>query len=218
MTLLQDTQVIVADDHPITRLAIIRAIDALPGFKVAAGVGSGHELLETLGKQACDLIVTDFAMQQSEPDEDGLRLIARLGRLYKSIPVVVFTMLTNGGVLHQLCQMGVAGLVGKDEDLAALEQTCARALGANRPYLSPGMAARLAETGELAVGVRPSVLSLKELEIVRLFARGTSLTDIARQLNRSITTVSTQKRSAMRKLHVTTNADLIAYAREQGLV
>ncbi|WP_321790036.1 response regulator transcription factor [Burkholderia pyrrocinia] len=218
MTLQQAIRVVVADDHPITRLAIIRAIDALPGFKVAASASSGHELLQVLGTQACDLIVTDFTMQQSEPDEDGLRLIARLRRLYESVPVVVFTMLTNSGALHQLCQMGVAGLVGKDEDLSALEKTCTRALGPNRPYLSSGMAARLAETGELTVGVRPSVLSPKELEIVRQFARGTSLTDIARQLNRSITTVSTQKRSAMRKLRVTTNADLVAYAREQGLV
>ncbi|AXK61887.1 MULTISPECIES: response regulator transcription factor [Burkholderia] len=218
MTVFQDTRVVVADDHPITRLAVIRAINALPGFKVVADVGSGHDLVRILTEQACDLIVTDFTMQQSEPDEDGLRLIEKLRRLHESIPVVVFTMLTNGGILHRLCQMGVAGLVGKDEDLAALEKTCTLAPGPNRPYLSPGMAARLAQAGELAVGAISSRLSPKELEIVRLFALGTSLTDIARQLNRSITTVSTQKRSAMRKLHVTTNADLIAYAREQGLV
>jgi two-component system, NarL family, captular synthesis response regulator RcsB len=219
MMLLQDNKVIVADDHPVTRLAIIRTIDALAGFTVVADVGSGRDLLHVLSDQACDLIVTDFTMQQSEPDEDGLRLVARLRRLHENIPIVVFTMLTNGGILHQLCQMGVAGLVGKDENLDALERTCVRALTGKRPYLSPGMAARLAETGNAAPGKHPPVvLTPKELEVVRLFGRGTSLTEIARQLNRSITTVATQKRSAMQKLHVTSNADLVAYAREQGLV
>lgn len=217
--LLQDNKVIVADDHPVTRLSVVRAINALAGFKVVADVGSGNDLLQALSKQACDLIVTDFTMQQSEPDEDGLRLVARLRRLYENTPIIVFTMLTNGGILNELCRMGVAGLVGKDENLNALEHTCMRALIGKRPYLSPGMVARLAEGGNTTPGTRPSVmLTPKELEVVRLFARGTSLTEIARQLNRSITTVATQKRSAMQKLHVASNADLVAYAREQGLV
>lgn len=219
MNALQDTRVVVADDHPIIRLAITDTLQALPGFKVIATVASGQELLDVLQGKECELIVTDFTMQQAQPDEDGLRLISRLRRLHSNIPIVVFTMLTNTGILHQLVQLGVTGLVGKDENLSVLEQICIRSLAGKPPRLSPGISARLASAGNSPSGARSApLLTPKELEVVRLFSMGVSLTEMARQLNRSITTVATQKRSAMRKLNVATNADLVTYAHEQGLV
>jgi len=211
--------VIVADDHPIVRMAMKQLLDSLPGMTVSSAVASGRELLATLEHASVDLIVTDYSMQQANPDEDGLRLIARLTRLYPAIPVVVFTMVTNGAVLHQLCRLGAAGVVGKGEDIAVLGQVCRRVLaGDSRPVLSPGVAARLVEaSGEPLAAASAPKLTPKELEVVRLFASGSSLTDIAQQLNRSLTTVATQKRSAMRKLRVASNADLVAYARDRGL-
>ncbi|TDV23830.1 LuxR family two component transcriptional regulator [Paraburkholderia caballeronis] len=215
----RQSQVLVADDHPIVRIAMKQLLESLPGITVSAALSSGRELLQALEHSQPDLIVTDFTMQQANPDEDGLRLVARLRRLYPAIPVVVFTMVTNGAILHQLCRLGAAGVVGKGEDIAALGQVCRRVLaGTPGPLLSPGVAARLSEaSGEPSGADAAPDLTAKELEIVRLFAGGSSLTDIARQLNRSLTTVATQKRSAMRKLRVTSNADLVAYARDRGL-
>lgn len=212
-------RVVVADDHPIVRIAMQQLLDSLPDVTVSAAVASGRELLDALPHAGADLIVTDYAMQQAAPDEDGLRLIARLRRLYPAVPVVVFTMVTNGGVLDQLRRLGTAGVVGKGEDIAVLGQVCRRVLaGEKGPILSPGVAGRLAHAaGEPdATGTAPP-LTPKELEVVRLFANGSSLTEISRQLNRSLTTVATQKRSAMRKLRVASNADLVAYARDRGL-
>lgn len=213
------TRVIVADDHPIVRMAMKQLLESLPNATVAAAVASGHALLQALEQSGTDLIVTDYAMQQASPDEDWLRLLARLRRLYPSIPVVVFTMVTNGAILHQLCRLGAAGVVGKGEDIAILGQVCQRVLAGDRPpILSPDIAARLAAAaGEPAAAASAPTLTAKEIEVVRLFASGSSLTDIAQQLNRSLTTVATQKRSAMRKLRVESNADLVAYARDRGL-
>jgi len=211
--------VIVADDHPIVRVAMKQLLETFPDLTVSDAVASGRELLDTLERTGADLIVTDYSMQQTDPDEDGLRLIARLRRLYPAIPVVVFTMVTNGAVLQQICRLGAAGVVGKGEDIAVLGQVCRRVLaGDSGPVLSPGVAARLADAaGEPVSADSAPKLTLKEIEVVRLFASGSSLTDIAQQLNRSLTTVATQKRSAMRKLRVGSNADLVAYARDRGL-
>lgn len=212
--------VIVADDHPIVRIATKQLLETHPGVHVVATLASGRELLDALERTRAALIVTDFTMQQAHPDEDGLRLIARLKRLYPTTPVVVFTMTTNGAILHQLCRLGAAGVVGKGEDIETLGRVCARLLAGDRgPVLSPGVAARLAQaSGEPPSGTGGSPqLTAKELEVVRLFASGHALTDIARQLNRSLTTIATQKRSAMHKLRVGSNADLVAYARDRGL-
>jgi two-component system capsular synthesis response regulator RcsB len=220
MNSTRNVQVVVADDHAVVRAAVARTIDAIAGCKVVATARSGTELLGMLTKFKCDLIVTDFTMQKSTADEDGLRLVARLRRSYPSIPIVVFTMLTNGGVLQKLCKLGVAGIVGKDEDPIEIERACLKALSdSDAPtFLSPGIRGWLARDGSTEDGFRDAPdLSPKELEIVRLFGLGLSVTQIAQQLNRAATTVATQKRSAMRKLHVETNVDLVKYAQEQGL-
>jgi two-component system, NarL family, captular synthesis response regulator RcsB len=212
-----DVNIVIADDHPIVLLAVSDALRALPGFQVLGMAQSGSELLRLLDSVRCDLIVTDFTMQSLEADEDGLRLIGRLRRLYPETHLVVFTMLGNGGILHRLCQMGVAGIVGKDEDTGVLGKTCQRVIEENRTILSPGMAARLAlQDARTEVIEQPQALSPKELEVVRLFAQGMTVTEIAQRLNRSITTIATQKRTAMRKLRIATNVDLLKYATEQG--
>jgi two-component system, NarL family, captular synthesis response regulator RcsB len=219
----RNVRIVVADDHPVVLLAIADVIKAVPGFSIEATAHSGAELLDILSKDSFDLIITDFVMHQSEADEDGLRLIQRLKRLHPEIPIIVFTMLTNGGILHQMCRIGVGGLVGKDEKANVLGEVCLRALeerhdNDRQTILSPGIKARLANTGTTSEDFqRTQPLSPRELEVVRLFSRGLSLTEIAKGLNRSVPTVATQKRAAMRKLHIETNADLLRYADEQGL-
>ncbi|AOJ05659.1 LuxR family transcriptional regulator [Burkholderia mayonis] len=216
---LQTRRVVVADDHPIVLRAVTDYVDSLPGFRVVASVSSGDALLSTMREQEVDLVVTDFAMHRADDDKDGLRLISHLMRAYEHTPVIVFTMLTNSGVISQLCRMGVAGLVGKEEEIAELGRVCLNVVRGTGQSLSPGMAHRLAVAGSIKPGEAAfNALTPKELEVVRLFTGGMSLTDIARTLNRSLGTVSTQKRSAMRKLHVDTNVDLINCAREQGLL
>jgi two-component system, NarL family, captular synthesis response regulator RcsB len=215
---MRTVKVVVADDHPIVSRAITRALHDLPGFRVVATAVSGTALLQTLRETPFDMIVTDFSMQALERELDGLQLINQLRRLYPDTPIIVFTMLKNGGLLHQLCQARVAGIVGKEEEVEALAQICLRALSTNQTILSSGMSARLlVEGATLESFHRTQALSPREMEVVRLFTLGFTVTEIARRLNRSVATIGTQKRAAMRKLHVETNADLVRYAAEQGL-
>lgn len=213
----QELRIVVADDHPIVLSAITDCLNSLPGYRVEAKADSGARLLAVLAETPCDLIVTDLSMQDDEGGEDGLRLIGRLRRLYPATPIVVFTMLTNGGILHELCQLGVAGLVGKDDPIPTLADICQRVRGASSTILSSRIAERLAMEGTTAGDFRSAnPLSPRELEVVRLFAQGLTVTDISKRLHRSVTTVATQKRAAMRKLHLESNADLIRYASEHG--
>ncbi|CAM2143528.1 MULTISPECIES: response regulator transcription factor [Paraburkholderia] len=213
----QTLRIVVADDHPLVLTAISDYLTQAPGCTVVGTADSGARLLDLLRRTPCDLLVTDFSMQGEVEDEDGLRLIARLRRLYPGLPVVVFTMLTNGGILHELTALGVAGLVGKEEPITVLAEVCRRALVEPGTTLSARVAERLALDGANVDEFRRSnPLSPRELEVVRLFALGLNVTEISKRLNRSVTTVATQKRAAMRKLHLDSNADLIRYASEHG--
>ncbi|WMD18515.1 response regulator transcription factor [Achromobacter seleniivolatilans] len=214
---LHKLEVVVADDHPIILSAVAHALGEL-GFVVRATVRSGAELLDELARNGpFGLIVTDFTMKGKDDEVDGLRLIGRLQRLYPDTPIVIFTMLTNGAILNRLCSLGVAAIVSKEEPRNTLAQVCQRALGANHVVLSPKIEARLAEEGSTTKDFSAMTpLSPSELEVVRLFAMGLSVTDISKRLKRAVTTIATQKRIAMRKLHVETNADLIRYAADHG--
>ncbi|EHK65430.1 response regulator transcription factor [Achromobacter arsenitoxydans] len=213
----QNVRIIVADDHPVISLALADSLNEIPGFEVVATARSGLELVTAIQEHSCHLIVTDFSMRSTSPDEDGLRLIQRLQRMFPHIPIVVFTMLSNSGILNQLRQVGVVGIVSKEEPIDVLVAICVRALTEKETILSETISQRLSHN-DVTMGRagKTKGLSPKELEVVRMFAAGLSVTEIARRLHRSVATIGTQKQSAMRKLNIETNAELLRYADEQG--
>lgn len=86
-------------------------------------------------------------------------------------------------------------------------------------YLGPSVKAALDSMGLGANGQQRSViLSKRELEVVRLFVSGMTITEIAGQLRRSIKTISTQKNTAMRKLGIERDSELLQYAQSNGLM
>ncbi|SIT40984.1 conserved hypothetical protein [Paraburkholderia piptadeniae] len=210
--------VAVADDHPIVVLAICDVLAVMPSFSVVATARTGTELLRATETDSVQLIVTDLVMHSKDPDDDGLKLVQRLRQQRPETRIVVFTMTTNRGVLHQLCRLGVAGIVGKDEDVSVLGKICMRALLEKETILSSTIMRSLSMAGKTQRDLRRAQpLSPRETEVVRLIANGMSLTEIARKLNRSKATVATQKYSAMRKLHFDNGADLVRFASEFGL-
>lgn len=213
-------RVVLADDHPIVLHAIADAFSKCPGYAIATTASSGAELLRALSREPADLLVTDLVMQSGDRDgPDGLRLIGMVRRSYPELPLVVFTMITSAGMFSELCKLSVAAIVSKEETTETLTQICVGALASTETIVSPKIRRRIAEDGATTHDLaRAKPLSPRELEVVRLFAQGISVTEIAKTLNRSVTTVATQKRAAMRKLHVDNHVDLVKYATETGLV
>ncbi|MFK0380301.1 response regulator [Pandoraea sp. NPDC090278] len=215
---------IIADDHPLILSAIERALHDSSQFSVVALAGSGEELLALLRLKKCELIVTDFSMVQDSSGHDGLSLLRLLRRQFPEIMVVVATMNTNPAVLKQIIACGVRGVVGKEESPEVLSQICVRAM--REPYaeveLGPAVTKRLglylSKNSTASVVSKLDQLTAKEIEVVRLFAGGMTMSDIASKLNRAISTVATQKKSAMDKLGVQSNADLVLYAEKMGLI
>ncbi|MFM0340952.1 response regulator [Paraburkholderia fungorum] len=216
----RNVRVVLADDHPIVLMAISDTFSRMPGYTITATANSGAALIGLLEKDPADLVITDLVMQADEQgvELDGLRLVSLLRRSHPDIPLVVFTMVASGAMFHELCKLGVAAIVSKEEPTSELAQICVRALASKETLISPRIQQRLAREGSTTKDLRrEQPLSPRELEVVRLFAQGRSVTEIARTLSRSVPTVATQKRSAMRKLHVENHVDLVKCAIEMGL-
>ena len=217
---------IIADDHPVVLLGIKALLQERgAGMQVVGEAGSSRELMALLPACGCDLLITDYSMPDAAGSEDGLAWLKRLRRDYPALPVIVLTMIHNPALVRGMLGAGVNGVVGK----AAMTRELLLAIGAvmaGRTYVSehmrdavadgtgqePGPESSAAAKGDL------SALSLREAEVVRLYASGLTVTQIAERVHRSVKTISQQKNDAMRKLGLTSNSQLYEYARIWGLV
>jgi two-component system capsular synthesis response regulator RcsB len=217
-------QIIIADDHPVILMGL-RALLENQGntFKVVGEAHNGADLLKLLGERACDLLITDFSMPDEQGSGDGLPLLNRLRRDHPLLPIIVLTMVHNQTLIRAMLREGVHGVVEKaaftKELLLAL-----RAVASGRTYLSERLRAGSVtpvpriRTPEDGPGLPAAELSAREAEIVRLYASGLSVTQIAERIHRSVKTVSQQKNDAMRKLGLSSNSELYQYARTCGLL
>jgi two-component system, NarL family, captular synthesis response regulator RcsB len=214
------TRIVIADDHPVVMLGIRALLKGLSNVQVVAEANSGGELLSLLASEPCDLLITDFSMPYEDGSGDGLPLLRRLRRDYPKLPIIVLTMVHNPALTRGMLAAGVNGLVGK----VAMMKELLLAIGAvlnGRTYVCESMREHVSDwsTPQPEVnGADPAILSQREAEVVRLYAQGMTVTQIAEHLHRSVKTVSQQKNDAMRKLGVTSNTQLFEYARAYGLL
>jgi two-component system, NarL family, captular synthesis response regulator RcsB len=211
-------RVILADDHPFVLLGIQATLALQCGFTVVGEAASPSSLLDVLARTACDVLITDLAMPDGSGDaEDGLRLIRRVRLSWPQVRIVVLTSLTNAAILRSIIADGVLGVLNKIESMDELA-TAIRAAGAGRPYVSRSVLDALAAASGDSAGMVPMRhLSPRQSEVIRMFVRGQSISEIALHLGRDVRTVSRQKRDAMAKLGVSNDPGLFAFVRAHGL-
>lgn len=209
-------RIILADDHPIFRSGVRALLENNTQIKVVAEVGSPAELLDAVDKHPCELLITDFSMPGGQM-ADGLQMLGMVRRRWPELPVVVLTMVNNGGVLKAILQTGARGLMSKTDALSELT-LAVQAVSHGRVFLSSGISHLIDEGAAGGHAEDQPALSKRETEVLRLFASGFTVTEIAGQLNRSVKTISRQKMDAMNKLGLKNDLDVYAYAREHGIL
>ncbi len=204
-------RVALADDHPVIRLGVRSTLDEAPAIQCIGAVADSTELVALLEREPCDVLVTDYAMPGGAFG-DGVAMLGYLAQHFPALRVVVMTGLDQPGLIHKLDSSDVAGIVSKSDDLSQV-QAAVMAVYANRRYHSPAVVELLRRKEQRRV----TALSPKEVEVVRLFLEGLSITEIATRLDRKKQTVSTQKVNAMRKLGIERDAELYSFAADLGL-
>ncbi|OYU06562.1 MAG: DNA-binding response regulator [Pseudomonas sp. PGPPP1] len=212
---METLNVVIADDHPIVLVGVRELVERDERFRVVGEAVCSNELIELLQSTAVDLVITDFNMPADSPYGDGLKLVEYLVRHFPHVRVLVLTMISNPLILTRLQELGVLAVIQKNQ-LHNEIQAALKAIARGSPVRSKGtQPTSVLESSDL--DERFTRLSPKEHEILRLFVSGQSVNDIARGLNRSAKTISTQKVAAMRKLEVSSDQDLLAYCIERNL-
>lgn len=207
-------RIILADDHPVVRSGLRALLETSANAEVVAEAATPAALFEALARVQADLLLTDFIMPGGD-GVDGLAMLSRLRVHWPQLPVVVLTMAGNANVLQSILGTGVRGLLDKSDALPELTLAIAT-VAHGRSFL--GSRVRAALDAAVLAEAGPATLSRRETEVLRLFASGMTVSEIACHLNRSIKTVSHQKVGAMAKLGLRSDLEIYAYARDNGLL
>lgn len=204
-------RIFLADDHPIFRVGMRSVLEKDPAWVIVGEAGTPLALTEWLHAHPCDLLITDF-MMSTPGQHDGLRLLEDIRHYWPDLPILVITALVNAGLFRAILGTGVKGLIGKASLVSELP-TAVNQIRRNKLFMARSVSHALALASEDCSDRlhNQEPLSPRELEVIRLFAAGLSVGEIATHINRSKQTISAQKVAAMRKLGVPSDAALFIY-------
>ena len=205
-------RILVVDDHALVRRGLIEILQRLPDVARFGEAGTAAEAL-ALAREAWDLVVLDLGL----PDRHGLEVLRDLHARQPELPVLILTMFPEDQLALRLLEAGAAGYLTKESAPEELLRAVGRVMAGHK-YLSPAMAQTLADGIGGASSSFHQQLSDRELEVLRLLAAGRAIKDISRHLGLSPKTVTTYRSRLLRKLGMTTNAELTFYATQHGLV
>ncbi|MFD3947435.1 response regulator [Streptomyces sp. NPDC058579] len=213
-------RVLVADDQDMVRAGFRMILDAQPDIEVVAEAADGAQCVELARRLRPDVCLVDVRM----PRLDGLevtRVLAGPG-VADPMRVVVVTTFDEDAYLYGALRSGAVGFLLKDAGTALLLEAV-RAAARGDALVSPAVTLRLLERlGEQPDAAVPlggsGVLTERELDVVRLVARGRTNQEIAAGLFISLSTVKTHLVSVQAKLNARNRVEIAAWAWETGSV
>lgn len=213
-------RILLADDHPVVCTAVRDQLQTQPGWVVCGMASSATELMSNVETLRPDIVITDYHMPGPR-DSDGIRLLSTLRRHHPTVSVIVFTMITNPMILRSILKARVNGLMLKDAPLSELITAVAR-VQRGFSYVGKSALDILAQTNpDSLLEPRQQIaqrLSVREMEVIRLYLSGRSVSEIALILCRSVKTISRQKNCAMQKLGASNDRELFECAARQGIL
>jgi DNA-binding NarL/FixJ family response regulator len=207
-------RIVIADDHEIVRSGLRAIIETRPEWIVSGEATNGKQAVELTLETRSDVVIVDYSM----PLMSGLEVSRRLKVLQPSTEVLILTMHENEELLTEAILAGVRGFLFKTDArkhlIFAIE-----ALLEGRPYFTSVLMEKLLHDYQSNKQNRlDTLLTPREQSVVQLIAEGHTNRSISTVLKLSVKTVETHRASAMRKLGVSSTAELVRYAIRKKLV
>jgi two-component system, NarL family, nitrate/nitrite response regulator NarL len=206
-------RVCVADDHPMFREAVVRAIKERPDLELVGEAADGRTALDLIRDLQPDVAVLDIKM----PELDGLRVLNAVRRDALPTRVVLLSAFLDGRMAFEAVAGGAAAFVPKDADRGRLTDTIA-AVSRGETVIAQELQAGLAEEIQLRNAPDRPGLSAREREILHHIAAGRSAPEIAKLLYLSPATVKSHLGALYEKLGVSERAAAVAEAMRRGLL
>ncbi|MCK6457950.1 MAG: response regulator transcription factor [Phycisphaerae bacterium] len=205
----------LVDDHALVRAGLRRLLEDTPNIRVQSEAGDGAEAIRLLRDNVPDVIVLDITM----PGMDGIDATKHIRAAWPDVPILILTMHSDPQFAVRLLNAGANGYVVKQSAPAQLAAAI-RAVRCGEQYLS-GEVADAAQAMQRAGAANDnpvSVLTDRELQVLRDLAEGRNHHEIAERLHLSVKTIDTYRLRLLAKLRLRNNSDLTRFAIQNGLV
>ena len=205
--------VLIADDHPIYREGLTRAVGRRPDLELVGEASNGRVALERIRALAPTVALLDVKM----PELDGLQVLNAVRRDGLPTAVVLLSAHTTPETVYECLAGGAQAFLSKQADRDEIcDAVAAAARGEVR--LSPDLQGHLIRQVQLRAGAQAPRLTTREAEVLRMIADGMSAPEIARRLTLSTATVKSHLQGLYEKLEVSDRAAAVATAMRQGLL
>jgi two-component system, NarL family, nitrate/nitrite response regulator NarL len=206
-------KVIVVDDHPFFRDGVSRGL-ALDGrIELVGEAGDGHQALELIARELPDVAVVDYQM----PGLDGIGVVHAVKRDQLTTRVLLVSAVTDGAIVFKALEEGAAGYLSKESSRSQIIDGVMR-VSRGETVIPAELAGSVAEQIRLRAGSGAPVLTPRELEVLRGFAAGRSIPELATELFVAPSTVKTHTQRLYEKLEVSDRAAAVATAMRLGLL
>jgi len=208
-------KVLIADDHPIVREGLSATLSAEPDMTVVGEATNGIEAVEMSLATKPDVILIDLRM----PVLDGATAMQRIRAQNRAVKFIVLTTYDTEEYVFKAIQAGAQSYLLKDVPSDEIVEAI-RNIVSGKSVIEPAIANRVLERFSQMMGQvsQLRILSDREIEVLKLMAKGEYNREIAATLNISESTVKTHIQSIFQKLDVKSRTEAIAKARTQAMI
>ncbi len=213
---MSDITIILCEDHLITRQGIRRLLEDEKGLKIIGEASNGEEVVEMVTAMKPDVVVMDIAM----PKLNGIEATRQIKLIHPLTGILILSAYDDDEYVYALLKAGAAGYllksVGGDELVRAI-----KAIHNGEPVLDPGIAKKVLNYFKLpdkvpAMEINSAQLTERELDIIKLAAKGLTNKDIAEKLHLSYRTVEGHMRGIFNKLGIGSRTEAVLYGLKNG--
>ncbi len=204
----------MADDHPLLRDGVVRALESSGSVDVVAEADDGTEALELIRTHRPHVALLDYRM----PGMDGAQVAAAVLREELPTRVLLLSAHDEAAIVYSALRDGAAGFLSKDSSRSELIESvlsCARGRDVVAPQLAAGLAGEIRRNRESSA---TPALSPREREVLALIAQGRSIPAMAAELFLAPSTVKTHVQRLYEKLGVSDRGAVVAEAMRRGLL
>jgi DNA-binding NarL/FixJ family response regulator len=207
-------KVVLADDHRLMREGLRAILEGAEDIMVSGEATSEPEVMARVRGGNFDVLLLDLSM----PGRSGIELIRRVHANFPAARILVLTMHAEEHFAVRAIRAGAHGYLTKENAVAQVVKAI-RVIASGRPFISTRVAEELAlHVMAPDVTMLHSQLSDRELQVFTLLVTGSSVSQIAAQLNVSVKTISAHKANILQKMGMKGIAHMVQYAVAQGLL
>lgn len=211
---MQAVNIILADPEHLSRIGMKSLLSDQDNLSIVGEAMNEKQLLQQLKTKAPQIVVLDY----NQPHYFSTATVSRIKKLNPETSIMIVTSDNNKANIYQVLELGVNSFLSKTCDENEIKEAF-RALGKGEKFFCNRVLDYLLEKSfSRPEPTLSTPLTPREIEIVRLIAKGLIAKEIGNELNLSTHTIYTHRKKIMRKLQIGSSSELVMYAINRGII